>query len=180
MWDLPKQEEFAEDLCRLFVACNMSWNSAANPELNLFFSKYIPEAKISDRRVLSGRVFDTLVVQAESRMKSNVNGKLRTGQCDDGWKSNAKASIITTSVTVEGQLYMIAAHPDKTSADNLLKIVLEVMKYCEDELGFVMVGYFTDCTDNGGDAKGMRFRLKRRRMKLVVPPCWGHQVCRTF
>lgn len=72
---------------------------------------------------------------------------------------------------------MIAAHPDKKSADNLLEIVLEDMKYCEDELGVVMVGY---CTDNGGDAKGMRVRLKRRRMKLVVPPCWGHQVCRKF
>ncbi|KAJ7938616.1 hypothetical protein B0H13DRAFT_1851561 [Mycena leptocephala] len=46
MWDPPKQEEFAEDLCKLFIACNVAWNSAANPELLLFFSKYVPEAKI--------------------------------------------------------------------------------------------------------------------------------------
>ncbi|KAJ7865814.1 hypothetical protein B0H13DRAFT_1636906, partial [Mycena leptocephala] len=62
--------------------------------------------------------------------------------------------------------YMTAAHdvpPDKKSADNLLEIVLEDRKYCEDELGIVMVGY---CTDNGGDAKGMRVRLKRCRMNL--------------
>ncbi|KAJ7640524.1 hypothetical protein B0H17DRAFT_1149012 [Mycena rosella] len=48
------QDEFAEDLCKLFVACNVAWNSAANPQLLLFFTKYVPEAKIPDRRVLSG------------------------------------------------------------------------------------------------------------------------------
>ncbi|KAJ7126578.1 ribonuclease H-like domain-containing protein [Mycena crocata] len=175
MWDPVKQEEFAEDLCKLFVACNITWNSASNPQLNLFFSKYIPGAKIPDRRVLSGRVLDTLVVQAEDRMKSSVSGKLGTGQCD-GWKSNAKASIITTSVTVEGQLYMIAAHnmsPEKKSAHNLLELVLQDIEYYENELGIIMVGY---CTDNGGDAKGMRVRLRRKTIKFTIPPCWGHQV----
>ncbi|KAJ7681331.1 hypothetical protein B0H17DRAFT_1230999, partial [Mycena rosella] len=38
MWDLPQQEEFAQDLCKLFVACNISWNSASNAQLNLFSS----------------------------------------------------------------------------------------------------------------------------------------------
>ncbi|KAJ7934866.1 hypothetical protein B0H13DRAFT_1591296, partial [Mycena leptocephala] len=97
-----------------------------------------------------------------------------TGKCD-GWKSNARASIITTSVTVEGKAH--SAIPDlaaiKKSAKNLLKIVLEDMKYCEGELGIIMIRY---CTDNGGDARGMRIRLKRMKPKLVVPPCWGHQV----
>ncbi|KAJ7758153.1 ribonuclease H-like domain-containing protein [Mycena maculata] len=174
MWEPPKQEEFAQDLCKLFVACNISWNSAANPQLNLFFSKYVPEAKIPDRRVLSGRVLDSLALQAETGMKSIVTGRLSTGQCD-GWKSSAKAAIITTSVTVDIQLYMIAAHdvsPERKTADNLLQIVLEDMEYCE-ELGIIMIAY---CTDDGGDARGMRVRLKRVKPKLLVPPCWGHQV----
>ncbi|KAJ7745031.1 hypothetical protein B0H14DRAFT_2637213 [Mycena olivaceomarginata] len=103
-------------------------------------------AKIPDRRVLSGWVLDVLVVQAETGMKSNVSGKLGTGQCDR-WKSNAKAAIIATSVTVDGKVYMIAAHnvsPDKKTADNLLQIVLEGIKYCEEELGIIMIGYCTD------------------------------------
>ncbi|KAJ7260042.1 ribonuclease H-like domain-containing protein [Mycena rebaudengoi] len=175
MWDPPRQEEFAEDLCKLFIACNVAWNSAANPELLLFFSKYIPEAKIPDRRVLSGRVLDTLVVQVEADIKSKVSGKLGTGQCD-GWKTGAKASIITTSVTVEGKIYTNAAHdvsPDKKSAENLLQIVLGDIEYCEKEFGIIFIGY---CTDNGGDARGMRPRLQRIRPKFTVPPCWGHQV----
>ncbi|KAJ7784891.1 ribonuclease H-like domain-containing protein, partial [Mycena maculata] len=175
MWEPPKQEEFAQDLCKLFVACNISWNSAANPQLNLFFSKYVPEAKIPDRRVLSGSVLDSLALQAETTMKSIVTGRLGTGQCN-GWKSGAKAVIITTSVTVDIQLYMIAAHdvsPERKTADNLLQIVLEDMEYCEEELGIIMIAY---CTDNGGDARGMRVRLKRVKPKLLVPPCWGHQV----
>ncbi|KAJ7663381.1 ribonuclease H-like domain-containing protein, partial [Mycena polygramma] len=108
-------------------------------------------------------------------MKSHVANKLATGQCD-GSKNNAKAAIITTSITVEAKLYMIAAHDvslEKKSADNLLQIVLTDIEYCEEELGVIMIGY---CTDNGGDARGMRTRLKRVRPKLTVPPCWGHQV----
>ncbi|KAJ7697906.1 ribonuclease H-like domain-containing protein, partial [Mycena rosella] len=116
-----------------------------------------------------GRILDSLATQAEAGMKSNVVGRLGTGQCD-GWKTNAKAAIISTSVT----LYMIAAHdvsPERKTADNLLQIVLEDITYCE-EHGIIMVGY---CTDNGGDARGMRVRLKRVKPKLTVPPCWGHQ-----
>lgn len=58
MWDPLKQEEFASDLCKVFISCNFAWNAAANPQLLLFFSKYVPEAKIPDRRVLSGRVLN--------------------------------------------------------------------------------------------------------------------------
>jgi hypothetical protein len=70
---------------------------------------------------------------------------------------------------------MIAAHdvsPERKTAENLLQIVQADITYCE-ELGIIMVGY---CTDNGGDARGMRIRLKRVKPKLTVPPCWGHQV----
>ncbi|KAF7344300.1 HAT family dimerization protein [Mycena venus] len=51
--------------------------------------------------------------------------------------------------------------------------MLEDMKYCEDHLGVVFIAF---CTDNGGDTRGFRVRLKRLKPKLVVPPCWGHQV----
>ncbi|KAJ7735370.1 ribonuclease H-like domain-containing protein [Mycena metata] len=175
MWDPSGQQEFAEDLCKLFIACNIAWNSANNPQLLLFFSKYLPAAKIPDRRVLSGRVLDTLVGQIETEMKEQVSGKLGMGQCD-GWKTGAQASIVTTSVTVEAKLHLIAAHDvssERKSADNLLEIVLADIEYCETEFGIIFVGY---CTDNGGDAMGMRTRLKIVRPKFLVPPCWGHQV----
>ncbi|KAJ7937967.1 hypothetical protein B0H13DRAFT_1588109 [Mycena leptocephala] len=100
MWDSPKQEEFATDLCKLFIACNVAWNSAANPELLLFFSKYVPQAKIPDRRVLSGRVLDQLVCEIENAMKGSLSGKLGTGQCD-GCRSNAKASIAVFALRVK-------------------------------------------------------------------------------
>ncbi|KAJ7711534.1 hypothetical protein B0H14DRAFT_2645715 [Mycena olivaceomarginata] len=44
------------------------------------------QAKIPDRRVLSGRVLDRLVIQVETEMKSKVSGKLETGQCDGEFK----------------------------------------------------------------------------------------------
>ncbi|KAJ7710712.1 hypothetical protein B0H17DRAFT_914555 [Mycena rosella] len=79
--------------------------------------------------MLSGQVLDSLAVQVETDMKSRVVGKLGTGQCD-GWKSHTKASIITTLVTVERKVYIIAAHnvsPETKLADNLLAIVLADM-----------------------------------------------------
>ncbi|KAJ7833835.1 hypothetical protein B0H14DRAFT_2166575, partial [Mycena olivaceomarginata] len=72
--------------------------------------------------------------------------------------------------------YIIAAHdvsPEKKSADNLLAIVLAGIDYCEKEFGIIFVGY---CTDDGGDAMGMRTRLEQRIPKFLVTSCWGHQV----
>ncbi|KAJ7939088.1 hypothetical protein B0H13DRAFT_1587241 [Mycena leptocephala] len=85
-------------------------------------------------------------------MKANVSEKLGTGQCD-GWKSGAKASIITTCVLdlevvmLPDQLYMIAAHdlsPERKTADNLLEIVLEDLKYCEEQLGIIFIAFWAE------------------------------------
>ena len=103
LWPPEKQEEFYDDLCRLFVACNWAWNGVANPELLLFMSKYISQAKIPDRRVLSGHVLDQLVAQFEEKVRVEVSGKFVTGQCD-GWKALSKAHIISTSSTVAGKV----------------------------------------------------------------------------
>jgi hypothetical protein len=36
-------------------------------------------------------------------MKDRLNGKLATGQCD-GWKNNAKASVVAMMVTVNNEV----------------------------------------------------------------------------
>ncbi|KAF7331976.1 HAT family dimerization protein [Mycena kentingensis (nom. inval.)] len=176
MWEREQQEQFARDVCRLLVSCNWSWNCVSNPEFLLFFSKYVPEAKIPDRDVLSGRILDTLTREVEAGMKEKVRGKWATGQCD-GWKSIAKDNIITTSSTVEGKWYLGAAHdvsPERKTAAALLEIVDGDMTAAEEQLLIQFIGY---CTDNGGDAaRGMRARLKRRRKSLLVSPCWAHQI----
>ncbi|KAJ7049147.1 ribonuclease H-like domain-containing protein [Mycena amicta] len=177
LWDAGSREqlEFEEDLCKVFVSCNWSWRCIGNGELVLFLTKYIPHAKIPDRRTLSGRVLDSLHVKVEDRIKEAVNKKLGMGQCD-GWKSSARSSIILSSVTVEVELYTLGAHnvsAQSKTADNLLELMLADMERAESEFGITFVGF---CTDDGGDARGFRVRLRVKRPKLITTPCWAHQV----
>jgi len=53
VWAPTLQQEFAQDLCRLFVMCNIAWNVANNVELHLFFAKWVPGAVVPERRALS-------------------------------------------------------------------------------------------------------------------------------
>jgi len=102
-WDAATQNDFNDDLLNVFVANNFSWNSANNPEFIKFMTKWIPEAMVPDRRTLLGSILDRQSQRVETRMKDKLNGKLATGQCD-GWKNNAKASVVAMMVTVDNEV----------------------------------------------------------------------------
>ena len=53
--------------------------------------------------MLSGWILDDEVKLTEDRVKLKVDGKIGTGQCD-GWKNNAKKSVVSTMVTVENEV----------------------------------------------------------------------------
>jgi len=59
-------------------------------------------AVIPDHKQLSGQILDQEVESVE-RMKLKIQGKVGTGQCD-GWKNNAKKSVVSTMVTVENEV----------------------------------------------------------------------------
>ena len=99
-WSSGRQEEFDDDMLKLFVSCGFAWNSANNPQMGLFVEKWIPGAKVPDRKSLSGRILDREVAKVEARTRERVQGKVATGQCD-GWKNVAKTSIVTSMITVE-------------------------------------------------------------------------------
>ena len=102
-WDAATQNDFNDDLLNVFVANNFSWNSANNPEFTRFMTKWIPGAVVPDRRTLSGCILDRQSQRVETRMKDKLTGKLATGQCD-GWKNNAKASVVAMMVTVDNEV----------------------------------------------------------------------------
>ena len=68
-WPSSHQDEFNEDLCKLFISCGFAWNAASNPEMGLFMSKWIVGVKVPDRRVLSGRILDGKVVKVDAKTK---------------------------------------------------------------------------------------------------------------
>jgi len=74
-WAAGRQQEFNEDLVKLFVSCGFAWNVASNPQLGLFIEKYIPGAQVPDRRALAGRILDGEVAKVEARTKERMKGK---------------------------------------------------------------------------------------------------------
>jgi hypothetical protein len=100
------QHEFDDDMCQMFASCGWAWNLANNPQLQQFFSKWVPEVQVPDRRKLSGPVLNAEVRKVEDRMKVRVEGQLATGQCD-GWKNISKTSVIGTMITVDGEVRIL-------------------------------------------------------------------------
>jgi hypothetical protein len=98
------QLEFSKDFLKLLIANGAPFLFANNPETRIFADKWItPGAVIPDRKKLSGQILDDEVKMTEDRVKLKVQGKVSTGQCD-GWKNNAKKSVVSTMVTVENEV----------------------------------------------------------------------------
>ena len=99
IWDAACQEDFAADLCKLFIACGMAWNVAENPQFQLFFEKWLPKADIPDRHSLSGKHLNKVSGEATGMVRKSVHNKLAMGQCD-GWKNVAKTNVVSTVMSV--------------------------------------------------------------------------------
>lgn len=118
-WNTLRQQEFGEDFCKLLIATRSSWNTAHNPELRLFFDKWIPGAIIPDRRTLSGPILDREAAKVEDKLKLKLKGRKATFQTD-GWKNKAKQAIVATMVSVDFEV----------SRDKLINSVLIKLLTC--------------------------------------------------
>jgi hypothetical protein len=102
------QIEFSKDFLKLLIANGAPFLFANNPETHIFAAKWItPGAVIPDCKKLSGQILDDEVKVTEDRVKLKVQGKVGTGQCD-GWKNNAKKSVVSMMVTVENEVCHLA------------------------------------------------------------------------
>jgi hypothetical protein len=64
---------------------------------------------VPDRRVLSGSVLDNQVAEVEAGVKAKIQGKVGIAQCD-GWKNNAKKSVVSTMIMVENEVCTFCVH----------------------------------------------------------------------
>jgi hypothetical protein len=102
-WTATMQSEFAEDLCKLLIAIRASWNSANNPQMRLFFHKWLPGSVVPDRRTLSGPILDREVQKVEDKLKEKLRGRLATFMTDR-WKNKAKQSIVASMVSISSEV----------------------------------------------------------------------------
>jgi hypothetical protein len=106
IWNPPLQQEFGEDLCKLLIATRSSWNTAHNPQMQLFVEKWIPGAIVPDRRTLSGPILDREAGKVEEKLKLKLKERKATFQTD-GWKNKAKQAIVATMVSVDFEVSSI-------------------------------------------------------------------------
>ncbi|KAJ2992405.1 hypothetical protein NUW54_g7945 [Trametes sanguinea] len=174
LWTSSRQADFTQDLLRLFIMCNIPWNAADSTQMELFFAKWLPGAKLPDRRKLSGSCLDSAVGHACAHTKSHVHGKLATGQ-SDGWKNIAKTSVITSVMSVEGQAYLVRTHDmtgrPKTGQEHA-EVIKADMKHMQDVYNVQPIAWVTD---DGPDGKGARTLLRAQLPWLMTFVCWGHQ-----
>ncbi|KAL6307742.1 ribonuclease H-like domain-containing protein [Sparassis latifolia] len=143
--------------------------------MHLFMKKWVPGAKVPDRRSLSGTYLDRAVAEVEERTKIKVRGKVATRQCD-GWKNVAKTSVVTSVMTVEHEAYLLRTHNmtgKPKTGDKLLEIVTADISYMSDKFGVKTIGW---CTDDGPDGKKMRRLLSGLMAWIICLVCWSHQI----
>ncbi|KAJ2986487.1 hypothetical protein NUW54_g9747 [Trametes sanguinea] len=173
-WTAKRQAEFAADMCKLFAMCNIPWNAAENPQLEIFFEKWVPGAQVPSRRQLSGKHLQEAVKTVRSSTRAAVQGKYATGQ-SDGWKNIAKTSVITSMMTVDREVHLVRTHDmtglPKTGQEHV-EIIKKDMTLMRDVYGVCPIAWVTD---DGPDGKGARNLLRTLIPSLITLVCWGHQ-----
>ena len=72
--------------------------------------------------------------------------------------------------------YMQLVHDvtaDKKNADNLLKLVIGEIDYCNGELDVEVIRW---CSDAGRDSRSVQVKLHYLQEWLITLDCWTHQV----
>jgi hypothetical protein len=99
-WSAMTLEQFRQDLCRLFIVCNVPWAAVAHPYWLWFFATYMPTAQMPSPQQLSGRVLDTVAGKVLGPWRTRTQDKHGCGQ-SDGWKNVRRRSLIASIMNVE-------------------------------------------------------------------------------
>ncbi|KAF7333128.1 hypothetical protein MVEN_02378300 [Mycena venus] len=169
-----QQAEFGEDLLDLVVACGWSFNIINSPEFRLFFGKYLPAAKLPDRRVLSGPILTSRANQVIAKTRLKIQGKLATYN-EDGWKNIAHTHVDTSMLSVEGEPYLLRTHNmtgRPKTGDELFEIMKSDFEYAWNTYQVEIIAV---CTDDGPDGKKARRLVHEWKPSIAVFCCWAHQ-----
>lgn len=85
------------------ISTGLAFSWVDNPEFVKFCQEFIPEARIPKRRALSNRILPTMLRDIRAGIKSKVEGKLATVQCD-GWTGANSHHLVAFMVTVQKQV----------------------------------------------------------------------------
>ncbi|KZT18808.1 hypothetical protein NEOLEDRAFT_1023365, partial [Neolentinus lepideus HHB14362 ss-1] len=176
-WLGPMQDQFAQDLCRLMVACNIAWWAADHPYWTYFWSKYVPAAQMLGRARLLDDQVAGYAADASTILPNRDKGQGRyiVWRCYS-WKNIAMKSIVLSMINVKFVPHPLHSYDISAvikNAENLLEIVLTEILYCTNVLGVQVIAWCTDCS---GEALKMCRPLHEWFPWIVTVECWAHQI----
>ncbi|KAG8786751.1 hypothetical protein FRC12_016282 [Ceratobasidium sp. 428] len=143
----PEQQRlFESDLCKLWVANGFSWHAINQPQTQIFFQKWLPDAKLPDRHKLSGAVLRQEVELANASMRSAVSGRIATGM-SDGWKNIKRNYLLASMLSVDFKTYTVKVHDmsaQRKTAETHLNAVLSDIQHAEKEFGVRVIAWVSD------------------------------------
>jgi hypothetical protein len=94
----------------------------------------------------------------------------------DGWTGLNSHHLIAFMFAVEGKFYTVRvrdASLERKTADNLLKLMLEVIETLKRDWGVVPIAFTTDAS---GESRKAQHLLQQQMPQLITPDCYAHQV----
>ncbi|CDO72524.1 hypothetical protein BN946_scf184983.g7 [Trametes cinnabarina] len=140
-----------------------------------FISGHSAPNPTPSRKVLTTRIIPGTVKQYRSIAQLACKGKLVTIQCD-GFTAANRRHLVSFMVTCERKVYTVRTFDTSTepkTAENLVKMIYQVMRMLEDEWEVIPIAITTDCS---GESRAARARILGERSSLVTPDCYAHQV----
>lgn len=192
LWTSSHQKRFETRIARLTASAGLPLAWVDNPEWHAFVEDFFPAAKSPSRKVLTNRLIPTAVAEFHAEAKAAARGCDATIQ-SDGWTGVNHHHLIAFMITVDGkvcayfniistllthtrQIRTVKVHDasaERKTAEQLLKLLDEVIITVESEWGAVVVAIVTDAS---GECRKARRQLALKFPNIVVLDCYGHQV----
>ncbi|KZP02551.1 hypothetical protein FIBSPDRAFT_770553 [Athelia psychrophila] len=175
LWTSSHQKRFETRIARLTASAGLPLAWVDNPEWHAFVEDFFPAAKSPSRKVLTNRLIPTAVAEFHAEAKAAARGCDATIQ-SDGWTGVNHHHLIAFMITVDGKIRTVKVHDasaERKTAEQLLKLLDEVIITVESEWGAVVVAIVTDAS---GECRKARRQLALKFPNIVVLDCYGHQV----
>jgi hypothetical protein len=166
---------FDQGIARVTAAAGFSLSWIENPEVVSFFQMFLPQANLPSRGVLTLRLLSQTLSIMQTDLRQSLRGAIGTGQAD-GWSGVNSHHLIAFMFAARGKVYTVRVHDaslEGKTAENLLKLMLEVIDTLKKDWGVELIAFTMDAS---GESRKAQRLLREIMPHLITPDCYAHQV----
>lgn len=104
VWNADEQRYLEQLLVRIVACGNLPLSFVENVQFRIFCTKYIPQAKIPSRAVLTQRILCTELEEWRAKSIARVMGQAVTLQCD-GWTGLNNQHYVAFMITAHKEVW---------------------------------------------------------------------------